>query len=507
MTSSQLLHKSIGAIKATLIFKTLSQALGLTASILIVRALSEAEYGIYNLLYTTIALIYMIASLGINNTLQRFIPEYYQRGEYSLAHNLYRMLTCFRLMTNILILGLILILWEQISPLLKLAAYKPYFMLFTVIIFLDMQRNMLDICLNSFFLQKYSKAIGCLFSGTRVIGYSLIIFLEKNLWYAIVTDVSAYFIVFTCLQALYCKKVPAKGGRHSSFLPREKKRIATYAFFYNFNDAGDGLLNSYFDNLIIAVVMSPAAVGAYSFCVTIVVLVGNLLPLRYFKEIIQALFFSVALSRKKNRTQFLFQSLIKVNLIFALPVFCFLMLFSRDIILIFFNGKFVDYAMVLCTIFFFFEVLSVPTALVAQLQEKAKIIFYSKIFALYNLLADIILIQWIGIWGAALATGTAVLGKNLFIWNFVRTDATLKGMGNFFTKLILFWGIASLVIGGLNRLSPDPMRHFLLGGGLFTLLFFLQFQCRLFNSDEQMLATRAVEQVPRLALVTKWMKL
>ncbi|MCG8686812.1 MAG: oligosaccharide flippase family protein, partial [Desulfobacterales bacterium] len=90
MDSKYLIDKSRAAVKFTLIFKTASQLFGGIAMILLVRALSEAEYGIYNLLYSMISLISMVASLGISNTLQRYVPEYYQKGEFILAHHMYR---------------------------------------------------------------------------------------------------------------------------------------------------------------------------------------------------------------------------------------------------------------------------------------------------------------------------------------------------------------------------------------------------------------------------------
>lgn len=485
MKHTALIEKSLNAIKATLIFKTLSMSLGLAASVLIVRALSEMEFGIYSLLYTMISLLYMVASFGICDTLQRYIPEYYQRGEFIIAHNLYRTATFLRLIANTLILGLVLILWEQIAPVLKIAEYKQYFMLFTLVVFADMQRTMLDICLSSYFLQKYSKAIGCLFSGTRVLGYSLIIIFDLDLWIAITTDITAYLIVFTILQILYFRKIPTGRGKLRRFSQHERKRVMRYAFFYNFNDVGTGIMNSYFDNLIIAMYMSPVAVGAYTFCITMVVMIGKLLPIKYFKEIIQASFFSMGESSGAGNISQFFQSIVKINSIFTLPIFCFLLLYADDIILVVFDGKFADYALVLCAIFFFFEVIAFPFALIAQLKEKARVIFFSKIFALYNLAADIVLISHWGLWGAVIATGTAVLGKNLFIWYFIKEDAGFKGLEGFFTKLTLYWAVSVLLMHYLDFLTDVPLLKLLTGGVLFSLLFLFQFRLNLFNTVEK----------------------
>lgn len=503
MIPPQQIDQYRSAAQYTLAFKTVSQLLGGIAAILLVRALSETEYGVYHLLYTIISLMGLVISLGISNTLQRFMPEYYRKKEFYLAHTLYRTVSFLRLISNVLVLGLALIFWETVSPILKLSEYKPYFMLFTLIIFLDMQRSMLDTCLSSFFLHKYAKLIGCLFPLIRAGGYALVIFFDKNILYAIMTDLVAYIVVFVALQVLYHRKIPKFGGHHDTFPLSEKKRLTRYAMFYNLNDAGDGLFNSYFDNFIIVMFMNQAAVGAYSFCVTMTVIIGRMLPLRYFMEVLRpALFSSGTMSVDSGNSHF-FQHTIKIHSIFTIPCFCFLLIFGTDLVQVFFQGKFIEYVPVLCAIFFFFEVLTFPVGLIAQLQEKADIILYSKIFAVYNLIADIVLIKSFGLWGAAFATGTAVLGKKWFIWWFVRKNASFQGMGNYFMKIIGFWSGATILLYVSSLYISQPWARLVLGMFGFSVAFVLQFQCRYFNEIEKRLWFLFANQKPRFLTILK----
>ena len=111
------------------------------------------------------------------------------------------------------------------------------------------------------------------------------------------------------------------------------------------------------------------------------IILGRLLPLTYFKDVIQPAFFSSSVSGTLKNSTFFFQNCIKINTIFTLPCFIFLLLYSQDVVQIFFGGKFLEYTYVLCAIFFFFEVLSFPAGLIAQLKEKANIVLFSKIFA------------------------------------------------------------------------------------------------------------------------------
>ena len=105
MIDKKLTRKGLSATKYTLVFRIMAQAVGIAVTIFLVRVLSEHDYGVYNLLYSLIALIGVVFSFGIGNTLQRYIPEYYSKGEFRIANNLYRATSIIRLFSNVVILG------------------------------------------------------------------------------------------------------------------------------------------------------------------------------------------------------------------------------------------------------------------------------------------------------------------------------------------------------------------------------------------------------------------
>jgi O-antigen/teichoic acid export membrane protein len=65
---SSVFQKSVSAARYTLIYKILTQVVSLAVMVLIVRGLSEHDYGLYNLLYSMTALLGIVASFGIANT-------------------------------------------------------------------------------------------------------------------------------------------------------------------------------------------------------------------------------------------------------------------------------------------------------------------------------------------------------------------------------------------------------------------------------------------------------
>lgn len=504
--SSNLSRKAVSATKYTIFFRLLAQLVGAVSIIFLVRLLPEADYGVYNLLYSVIALLGMLFSFGIANTLQRYIPEYYSRGEFVLANSLYRSASLLRLLSNVAVLAAVLFCWDYVGPLLKITAYKNYFVLFTLVILLHMQRGILETCLSSYFLQKYSQGLSIVFVLIKGAGYGLALFFQWDLWFVLAVDLLAYLVVFVLLQLVYWKKVPDHGGQHECFTREERKRLARYALFYNFNDAGAGMLDANFDNFIIVMYLDPVAVGAYAFCNRINNMAGRLLPVNYLLDVIRPLFFIGNSACQSEQIRRNFQLLTKTTYLFYFPLFVFFLLLSKEFIMVLFGGKFVEYYPVLIGVAFcnLVNAVQLPVGLVAQLRERADIILYSKVFAAYNLLADIVFIHYLGIWGAVLATGSAIFGKNLYIWFFVRKEAGFTGMGRFFVRMIAGW----LVVAGIwHAVSFFIANDFLrLGVGVLLIVvgFLLQLRHIHFNQWECDVLHSLADAHKKVRILLKW---
>ena len=90
-------------------------------------------------------------------------------------------------------------------------------------------------------------------------------------------------------------------------------------------------------------------------------------------------------------------------------------------------------------------IISIPITLVAQLEEKARIILASKVFGLLGIAASLMLIPRIGVVGAVVASGTAILLKNLFVWWFVRDLARWTNATAFVLRATVIWTLFAVV--------------------------------------------------------------
>ena len=111
----------------TILFQGLSKITGFVVVVLLVRILSEEAYGAYNVYYAIIGFIGTVFSLGISNTLARFLPEYHNNYRDHLAHSLYRYGSLARFVSNLLILIILWVFWNRVSEFLQLGQFKDMF--------------------------------------------------------------------------------------------------------------------------------------------------------------------------------------------------------------------------------------------------------------------------------------------------------------------------------------------------------------------------------------------
>ena len=69
----------------TVTFRAIAQIATVLGYIVLVRGMSKAAFGIFSLFYTFIPLVGMLASLGLEQTLRRFQPEFLKTGQLAAA--------------------------------------------------------------------------------------------------------------------------------------------------------------------------------------------------------------------------------------------------------------------------------------------------------------------------------------------------------------------------------------------------------------------------------------
>jgi len=405
--------------------------------------LTQEEFGVYQLFYAIPPVIATVFSFGIGNALSRYLPEYFDNNRFSIASSLLSWGMRIRLATSILVLGASIFFWDSFSALFKITEYHTYYIVFAVIVVTYFQCQLLTTSLSAYLLQQWSMGLTASFILIKLLGYVAVAAIGNfTLWAALTVDLGAYILWYLGLSWANKSFIPWTGTKEA--LPQtERRRVFRYGFLHNFNDIGTLTLNSRTDNLFIAAFMNPAFVGAYAFCTQLESMSQKLLPARFFGTIVRPLIYRLNYQTQADRARQYFQFLIRVNYLILFPIFVFVAGVTTPIINVVFGGKFVEYSAVLVATFAFScaSGFNQPVTIIAELAERAGTILASKIFAIYNIVGNLILIPVYGIMGAVVATGTAILFKNLFIWFFVRKVASFDGMMRFFVIQIGLWVI------------------------------------------------------------------
>lgn len=452
----------------TMSYRAISQIATFASYIVLVRSMAEKDFGIFNLIYAFIPVLSTVASLGLEQTLRRYQPEYLRAGQQPAAAWLTRFVGTTRLFVDIIVLAAMFLAWNTIAPLFQLQPYRFAFGLFCLIFILHFQARVLQLALGSYMLHRYSVGSMAVMPIVKLAAYSVMAFFgTMTLEHAILADTVAYAVAYTVLRLAYNKHcVTAESRKPYRPDATERKRLIRYGFFNNFNDAGSMLLTTKADNFYIAAMLDTFSVGIYSFYTRLNEMVNNLSPVRLFDNVVQPLFFSMSPQQAEKKVPEIFTLLLNANLILQWPILAFATAYHKEIVMTVFAGKFIDYSWLLPMVVAFgmLNIFTVPATLVAQYEEKSGVILLSKLAAIYNVIALLILLPLLGIYGATLASGSAQLLKNGFIWWNVRTRAVwLNARGAVISGLLLWGGVVAICEGVKAISHLPPIVHLCIG--------------------------------------------
>jgi O-antigen/teichoic acid export membrane protein len=444
----------------TVTFRAVAQVATVLGYVVLVRGLPKRDFGVYSLLYAFIPLISTVASLGLEQTLRRFQPEFLRAGQAAAAAWLVRVVAVARLGMNLVVLAIILAAWNFAAPLFKLTPYRPEFVLFSVLLLLHFQLNILQLTLASHMLHRFSVGSASVLSSAKLLGYGALFALHAmTLRNVILADTLAYALAYACMQVAHFRYCSVPKGT-APFRPSapERRRLFRYAFYNNFNDTGTLILSSQSDNFFIAAFLDPVAVGAYSFYVRLNEMASQLIPTRLFDNVVQPMFFAIPRDKAETRIPRDFSLLLNANLLVHWPILAFALAYHAQIVTVIFGGKFIEYSWLLPLIaaFGMINVIANPVTLVAEYEERPGIILLSKVFAIYNVIALLALLPLAGLYGAAFASGSAQALKNLFIWWHVRRRAIWNNARGALLSGALLWGAAVALCCLLKVLLDVP---------------------------------------------------
>ena len=433
----------------TIRFRAVSQVATALSYIVLVRGMQEHAFGIYNLFYSFIPVITTLASFGLEQTLRRFQPEYLRTGKLAASAWLVRFVAGARFASTLLMMAVILLTWNLIAKRFDLIGYRVDFAIFGVLIVLFLQSNILQLNLASHMMHQYSVGSVAAMSAGKLLAYvAITVFGTLTLRAAILADIAAYGLGYILL-SFALRRLRANASQADFHVPAsERKRLTRYAVFNHFNDASSLLVYGQTDNFFIGAMLSPVAVAAYAFYGKLTEMINNLIPQKLFDNVIQPMFFAVPPAESEVRLSRYFTLLIDLNLALQLPAIAFAMVYHRELVQVFFAGKYLQYSNLFPLVLALSIVpssMSVPISLVAQYHERTGLMLASELFGLYQVGAMLVLVPWLGLYGAALSTGSFHALRNFWIWWQLRRQVQWRNIKGMLAMGLLVFGSVVIV--------------------------------------------------------------
>lgn len=403
-----------------------SMATGFALSVILVRSLTQEEFGIYRLIGSIILIGTYICSLGLESTFLRFAAEFIAIGYRGRLNKLIRWFMGMRFAAVLIFVSALLVFQKRLSTLFnfpqQMIALLP---LVGVILFLQSMNSLWGTAFLSARMDQVTDSINKIaVSLLKLLGFAAVLWMGYGIpgivgvWATVLfSSVACYSYVNYC----WLKKEDSwhTNEKNGNSITSYRKRISRFAFFNFFAINVNIFKDISIDNFIIAHYLGVKDIALYGLASILVLFVGNFNPASVLRGVLNPIFVSRYI--EKGDSGELVQAntfLLKVIIISTLPLYFLLIILGDKIIGIVYSPDYLSVfsALVYLCCFFFFIGLCYTFNMLMNTLEKNELFLTSGVFSIYNLIMDIILVPRYGINGAAIATGSAGLLQFFFYW-------------------------------------------------------------------------------------------
>jgi len=281
-------------------------------SVYVIRTLSIEDYGIYNVLIAIMQYVAFLSSLGIPNVFDRFIPEFFQKGEIAKLKKVVQKGMLWMFLLSLGIVLAMIIFSKEVAMLFKLGNAFRYLVVFSVGIIFFLQAALFSRVLISIFHHKQffiAKLIYVVFRGLLL--YFLLDF-GAGLMGLLIGESIAYMVWYIIFYLFYREFLKKNLCQEKGEFPL--KRLIKFGGYSYFSEAGHNILSVASDYFIISAVLGPQAVGIYAFGAHVVFLASRLLPHVAFINVIKPVFFArYSQNNDPKQIRSMFKILIKIT--------------------------------------------------------------------------------------------------------------------------------------------------------------------------------------------------
>lgn len=429
--SSELLNKTFSGSLHQYAAALVMFIFGSLTSIYIIRELAVEEFGMYSFIIGLITMAQFATSLGLPQTIMRYLPEYREKQNNYFQKRITTMAMLIRLLAGLIFVSILLIANNWIINIFNLPlSSQKFFPLIALIILLGLESNLLgNAALVALFENKYwnfsRTTYTCLkfilFYFSLSIGYGILGLIWCWLIVEIVLFLLFMFKAYKVIFSLPVKKEDIQPLPIRRFLNFGKYLILQQSTWFFRDTATDIFLISYFIGI--------DDVGLYSFAFGIPLILMSFSPGSRLRAIFTPLLVHrYTKANNLNELSYFFELINKTIFFSMIPTFIILMIISDKVILYIFNPEYLTVTNLFILSLGFMMIQQFPYAYSSILYtlEKSKISFVGSLTAIYNLIMDLILIPPLGILGAILATGSGGIILLFYFYFAMRREGIIE---------------------------------------------------------------------------------
>lgn len=404
----------------------INMATGFALSVILVRSLTQEEFGTYRLIGSVILVGTYICSLGLESTLLRFAAEFITLGSWRRLKALIKWFMGMRWLALLLFCLVLFCFKESISHFFNFPEQLIKLLPFVgLILFVQGTNSLWGTAFLSARLEQVKDSINQIaVSLLKLFGFVAVLWMG----YGISGIVGVLFTVplfsflyysFVNYRWLKSEQVQQFNENNKIGITSYRKRIKRFAFFNFFAINVNIFKDISIDNFIISHYLGVKEVALYGLASMLVLFVGRFNPASVLRGVLNPIFVS-RYTEKGDLNELVWANtfLLKIIIISTLPLYLLLIILGDKIIGIVYSLDYLSAfpALVLLCCFFFFIGLCYPFNVLMNTLEKNELFLITGVFSVYNLMMDIILVPKYGINGAAIATGSAGLFQFFFYW-------------------------------------------------------------------------------------------
>jgi O-antigen/teichoic acid export membrane protein len=426
------------------------------SSVIVVRALSQGEYATFAAVIALLNTIGLWSDLGIENALQKFIPEVEKRFGRSGLIQFIGTLLAFKFALLTIILAFLYVFWDGVVAYFRFgASASPFFLAITLLLFLGILSDFALEFLLTYFHQKATNSMDIIFAIVQPILVVLFVWFGwgvPGVLYARVLASLAYVLLGAAFARQSLNQLPQPGEHKGNWLQMAHRfgRLSGVSYFSNliayFSDISFVIFVLTFYGDLIGVALFKVAFGTM------------LTPIRQFlvstlSGVPLPMFSRLYIQKDFVKLQEAYASLSRFLTLMLVPSAMGLALLSAHLLRLFFQSRYEPAASitVILVLTLFGESLFHPAQLVLVAFEENRIFLAARLITLVAVPLLFLFVPSFGAVGAALAIGLVRLLSRLYATVVVQHKFKLTFPSRFFYKVsfatALMSGVMLLALG------------------------------------------------------------